>query len=62
MTDTPDTHEYTQAGRLNLLIGVARLSGADYIAPQPVDRSTLPGFIWGLVIGAVATACTLVLL
>jgi len=51
MRDIDELPEFTPAGRANILMSVARLSGGAYIEP-PIDKPTLPVFVWGLVIGA----------
>lgn len=51
MRNTSELPEFTPAGRANILMSVARLSGGAYIEP-PIERSPMPAFVWGLVIGA----------
>lgn len=47
-------------GTMNVLIHVARLSGADYIE-QPIEKPWLGKFVWGLLIGAAVTAGMMVM-
>lgn len=54
MRQTSDLPEFANAGRQNILLHVARMSGAAVQFEQPIPESKLPSFVWGLVFGAAA--------
>lgn len=55
MQDLSDLPEFTPAGRANILMSIARLSGGAYIEPpQDVSKSVaLKSFILGMIVAAV---------
>lgn len=63
MRNASNLPEFTPAGRANILMHVARLSGGAYIEP-PIDASNgakLRAFLWGGAICSAVTALVMVL-